>query len=83
MALDTLPPRLLLQGDLRIAHCGGYHSDFDTLIKAINVIAKLLHLDIRWVWCETAWAQSGSQVAKFDRMARGCLALLLEVSPNV
>ena len=49
-------PDWVLQGDLRIAHCGGYHSDFDTLIKAINVIAKLLHLDIRWVWSEICLA---------------------------
>ena len=57
----------MLQGDLRIAHCGGYHSDFDTLIKAINVIAKLLHLDIRWVW-------SGLKQLSLLGTASGCQA---------
>ena len=37
-----------LQGDLRIAHCGGFHSNLDRLITAFNVLAKLLHHNIRW-----------------------------------
>lgn len=36
------------QGDFRISHCGGFHSFFNTLIKAINLVAKLLHHNIRW-----------------------------------
>ena len=47
---------LHLQGDLRIAHCGGFHSGLDRLITAFNVLAKLLHHPIRWdsetVGCE-------------------------------
>lgn len=35
-------------GDLRIAHCGGFHSNLDRLITAFNVLAKLLHHNIRW-----------------------------------
>ena len=38
----------MLQGDLRIAHCGGFHSNLDRLITAFNVLAKLLHHNIRW-----------------------------------
>lgn len=38
----------VLQGDLRIAHCGGFHSNLDRLITAFNVLAKLLHHNIRW-----------------------------------
>ena len=37
-----------MQGDLRIAHCGGFHSNLDRLITAFNVLAKLLHHNIRW-----------------------------------
>ena len=37
-----------LQGSLRIAHCGGLHSDFDVLIQSINVVAKLLGHPIQW-----------------------------------
>ncbi|KAK9841564.1 hypothetical protein WJX74_007998 [Apatococcus lobatus] len=37
-----------VQGSLRIAHCGGLHSDFDILIQSINVIAKLLGHPIQW-----------------------------------
>ncbi len=36
------------QGSLRIAHCGGLHSDFDVLIQTINVVAKLLGHPIQW-----------------------------------
>ena len=36
------------QGDFKIAHCGGFHSFFNTLIKGINLVAKLLHHNIRW-----------------------------------
>ena len=39
---------MLVQGDLRIAHCGGFHSNLDRLITAFNVLAKLLHHNIRW-----------------------------------
>ena len=38
----------VIQGDLRIAHCGGFHSNLDRLITAFNVLAKLLHHNIRW-----------------------------------
>lgn len=37
-----------LQGDLRIAHCGGFHSALDRLVTALNVLAKLLHHPIQW-----------------------------------
>lgn len=37
-----------VQGSLRIAHCGGLHSDFDVLIQTINVVAKLLGHPIQW-----------------------------------
>ncbi|KAL3139980.1 hypothetical protein ABBQ38_004267 [Trebouxia sp. C0009 RCD-2024] len=35
-------------GDLRIAHCGGFHSALDRLVTALNVLAKLLHHPIQW-----------------------------------
>lgn len=38
-----------MQGMLRIAHCGGIHlGPLNQLIKAINLVAKLLHRSIRW-----------------------------------
>jgi hypothetical protein len=37
-----------MQGDFIIAHCGGFHSFFNTLIKAVNLVAKLLGHRIRW-----------------------------------
>ena len=39
---------LSAQGDFIIAHCGGFHSFFNTLIKAVNLVAKLLGHRIRW-----------------------------------
>ncbi len=43
-------PALVLQGALRIAHCGGIHIDvLNQLIKAVNLVAKLLH---KWVSSE-------------------------------
>ena len=39
---------LAVQGDFIIAHCGGFHSFFNTLIKAVNLVAKLLGHRIRW-----------------------------------
>lgn len=39
----------LLQGILRIAHCGGLHvSPLNVLVRALNTVAKLLHRPIRW-----------------------------------
>lgn len=36
-------------GELRIAHCGGLHvGPLNKLISALNLVAKLLHQDIRW-----------------------------------
>ena len=37
-----------MQGNFRIAHCGGYHGNLDVLINALNVVAKLLGHPIRW-----------------------------------
>ena len=37
-----------MQGMLRIAHCGGYHSVFDRLVTALNVVAKLMGHPIQW-----------------------------------
>lgn len=38
-----------VEGDLRIAHCGGAHIQlFDKLIEAVNVVAKVLGAKIRW-----------------------------------
>lgn len=38
-----MPPPLV-QGALRIAHCGGFHLEpLNQLIRAINLVAKLLH----------------------------------------
>lgn len=46
------PPQKLYpacrQGALRIAHCGGFHSEFNVLVKALNVVAKLLGHPIHW-----------------------------------
>jgi hypothetical protein len=46
-----------LQGELRIAHCGGFHAaPFNVLVKAINLVATLLGHPIHWdtetVGCE-------------------------------
>ena len=37
-----------MQGSLRIAHCGGLHSDLNILVQTINVVAKLLGHPIQW-----------------------------------
>ena len=37
-----------VQGELRIAHCGGFHSSLNLLIRAVNVVAKLLGHPIHW-----------------------------------
>ncbi len=37
-----------MQGDFKIAHCGGFHSFLNLFIKAVNLVAKLLHHNIRW-----------------------------------
>ena len=39
---------LQVQGDFKIAHCGGFHSFLNLFIKAVNLVAKLLHHNIRW-----------------------------------
>ena len=33
---------------LRIAHCGGFHSEFNLLVRGLNVVAKLLGHPIHW-----------------------------------
>lgn len=53
-AAGVLPPLaahqslIVVQGALRIAHCGGYHGDIDLLIDAVNLVAKLLGHPIHW-----------------------------------
>ncbi len=38
-----------VQGELRIAHCGGFHAaPFNVLIRAVNVVASLLGHPIHW-----------------------------------
>lgn len=38
-----------MQGDLRIAHCGGLHVEaLNSLVKALNLVAKILHRKIQW-----------------------------------
>lgn len=37
-----------VQGDFAISHCGGFHSILNTLIKAVNLVSKLLGHAIRW-----------------------------------
>ncbi len=37
------------QGELRIAHCGGFHAaPFNVLVKAVNLVATLLGHPIHW-----------------------------------
>ena len=37
------------QGSLRIAHCGGLHvPELNALVRALNLVARLLHRRIRW-----------------------------------
>ena len=47
------------QGDFKIAHCGGFHSFLNLFIKAVNLVAKLLHHHIRWdtetIGCDPRW----------------------------
>lgn len=44
--MDLLP---VPQGVLRVAHCGGLHvSALNTLVRALNTLAKLLGHRIRW-----------------------------------
>lgn len=39
----------LVQGELRIAHCGGFHAaPFNVLVKAVNLVASLLGHPIHW-----------------------------------
>jgi len=48
------------QGDFKIAHCGGFHSFLNLFIKAVNLVAKLLHHNIRWdtetIGCDPRYA---------------------------
>jgi hypothetical protein len=40
---------VILQGCLRVAHCGGLHVEaLNDIVKALNVIAKLMGHHIRW-----------------------------------
>ena len=39
----------MLQGELRIAHCGGFHAaPFNVLVKAVNLVATLLGHPVHW-----------------------------------
>jgi len=60
------------QGDFIIAHCGGFHSFFNTLIKAVNLVAKLLGHRIRWCgfdFCGTLSVHSGLLSVSGGRLA--------------
>lgn len=49
--LRRLTQRLVgtLQGELRIAHCGGFHAaPFNVLVKAVNLVATLLGHPVHW-----------------------------------
>ena len=55
---SVTPARPLLmgpQGELRIAHCGGVHVGLDSLIKALNFVARLLGHPFRWCKPKIAW----------------------------
>ena len=45
---DAWPLLMAAQGELRIAHCGGVHVGLDSLIKALNFVARLLGHPFRW-----------------------------------
>lgn len=45
---DARPRLMAAQGELRIAHCGGVHLGLDSLIKALNFVARLLGHPFRW-----------------------------------
>lgn len=45
---DAWLPRAAAQGELRIAHCGGVHLGLDSLIRALNFVARLLGHPFRW-----------------------------------
>ena len=67
-----------MQGELRIAHCGGFHAaPFNALVKAVNLVATLLGHPINWdtetVGCEPSL--SSIPVAAQRRFA-GALAEL-------
>jgi hypothetical protein len=63
---------------LRIAHCGGFHSAFDTLIQAVNLVAKLLHHPIHWDTETIGCNPSLSSIAVLDQ--RTLVDALQEIS---
>lgn len=56
-----------VQGALRIAHCGGFHSVLNTLVKAVNLVAKLLRHPIHWDTETIGCNPSLSSIAVLDQ----------------
>lgn len=57
----------ILQGALRIAHCGGFHSVLNTLVEAINLVAKLMRHPIHWDTETIGCNPSLSSIAVLDQ----------------
>ena len=57
-----------MQGDFKIAHCGGFHSFLNLFIKAVNLVAKLLHHHIRWdtetIGCDPRYGADSSPLRR-------------------
>ena len=66
---------LHVQGELRIAHCGGFHAaPFNVLVKAVNLVATLLGHPIHWdtetVGCFFSLTKAGMGVLMDDAHSR-------------
>ena len=60
--------RLWPQGELRIAHCGGFHAaPLNLLVRAINVVASLLGHPIHWDTETVGCEPSLSSLPVFDQ----------------
>jgi hypothetical protein len=57
----------VMQGALRIAHCGGFHSVLNTLVQAVNLVAKLLRHPIHWDTETIGCNPSLSSIAVLDQ----------------
>eukprot|EP00884_Botryococcus_braunii_P017639 jgi/Botrbrau1/4559/Bobra.60_2s0046.1 len=56
-----------VEGALRIAHCGGFHSLLNTLVQAVNLVAKLLRHPIHWDTETIGCNPSLSSIAVLDQ----------------
>ena len=75
--LNFLAALISTQGDFKIAHCGGFHSFLNLFIKAVNLVAKLLHHNIRWdtetIGCDPRYTGPLPNTCLRDQLLSVCL----------